>query len=364
MGHVIDSRRAQQITIDGKKLIIFSSNDYLGLSHHPEVLKAAMEAAEKFGLGTGGAPGTSGTTSIHLKLASEIAGFKNRDEAVIFPSGYAANIALHQSLSGDDTIFLSDERNHPSTADGIRLSGCSKQIYRHLDFDHLETLLKQAKQPRRIVTTCSVFTIDGAVCPLDDLITLKNKYGFLLILDEAHGTGCLGKSGRGLEEMYGLDGAADFIMGTFSKALGSQGGFLAYSKEAEKLLALPLRAYEYSTSISAPIAAASLKALSILENQPELVSTMQTNIGRIYEYLQKSGCDLNGPGRHIVNIYFKDRQSTLEAASRLFDSGYLAIPISIGDRRGLRLTAMAVHTRGEINAFCKNLVEIFKQFQD
>ena len=364
MGHVIESRRAQEIVIDDKKLIIFSSNDYLGLSHHPEVLKAAMEAAEKFGLGTGGAPGTSGTTSIHMELAGGIARFKNREQAVIFPSGYAANIALHQSLAGDDTIFFSDERNHPSTADGIRLSGCARQIYHHLDFGHLETLLKKAEQPRLIVTTCSVFTIDGAICLLNDLLTLKNKYGFLLILDEAHGTGCLGKSGRGLEEMYSLDGAADFIMGTFSKALGSQGGFLAYSKEAEKMLSLPLRAYEYSTSISTPIAAASLKALAILEKQPKLVSKMRSNIKLIYENLQKNGCELNDPGRHIVNIYFKDKKTTLDAASRLFESGFLAIPISIGDRWGLRLTAMAVHTDAQIRAFSKSLVEIYGSFQD
>jgi len=361
MGHVISSRRAQQITIDGKSLIIFSSNDYLGLSHHPEVLKVAAEAADKFGLGTGGAPGTSGTTSIHLGLANEIARFKNRQEAVIFPSGYAANIALHQSLAGDDTIFFSDERNHPSTADGIRLSGCAKQVYRHLDFDHLETLLKQTKQPRRIVTTCSVFTIDGAICPLNELMTLKNRYGFLLILDEAHGTGCLGKNGRGLEEMYELDGAADFIMGTFSKALGSQGGFLAYSKEAEKLLSLPLRAYEYSTSISAPLAAASLKALSLLESRPELVAAMQANITRIYESLQKDGCELNGSGRHIVNIYFKNQEDTLKAAGLLFENGYLVIPINISDRWGLRLTAMATHTHEEISAFCHSLAQINRQ---
>ncbi len=354
----IESRRAQYITVNGEELIIFSSNDYLGLSHRREVIDDAASAIEKFGCGTGGAPGTSGTTQLHDELAAEIAGFKHRKKAVIFPSGYAANTAIHQSLGNKDTIFFSDGKNHPSASDGIRLSGCDSRIYKHLDYSHLEELLKEDNHSRKIVTTCSVFTIDGAICPLDVLAKLKRKYGFILILDEAHATGCIGKTGRGLEELYSLEGEADFIMGTFSKALGSQGGFLAFSEQAEKLLVNLFRPYEYSTSISAPVAAASLRALSILRHEPELVTKMRTNITMIYDALAENGFKLNDRDRHIVNVYFGDRLKTMRIVQELHRHGYFVVPINLDGCWGLRITAMAVHSEKQINDFCERLLEI------
>lgn len=357
---VIESRKAQFIKIAGKDLIIFSSNDYLGLSHHPEVLKAATEAAEAFGCGTGGAPNTSGTTSLHIKLAGEIAEFKHRQKAVIFPSGYAANVALHHCLGGPNTVFFSDEKNHPSAVDGIKISGTPVKTFVHLDFNHLEKLIKDDKHSKKIVTICSVFTLDGDICPLDELTRLKEKYNFILILDEAHATGCIGDTGRGLEQMFSLEGVADFIMGTFSKALGSQGGFLTYSNEVEKIVSKPLRPYLYSTSISPMAVAASLKALLILKEKPELVEQMRTNIKKIYDYLDEKGFTLNNRGTHIVNVYFDSQKMTLQVVDYLRQNGFFVIPISIYNRWGLRLTTMAVHTEKQINDFCECLMEARK----
>jgi len=355
---MIEGRQAQHIIVDGQKLVIFSSNDYLGLSHHPEVLKAANLAADKFGCGTGGAPGTSGTTAIHTELAEMIAAFKHRDTGVIFPSGYAANVGLHQSLGDDGTVFFSDSHNHPSAADGIRLAGCDKKIFHHRDYDHLEKLLKDDNHERKVVTTCSVFTIDGAICDLDKLVELKKKYDFILILDEAHATGCLGKTGHGLEEQFGLEGVAEFIMGTFSKALGSQGGFIVYSRKNEHLLKLPLRPFDYSTSIAAPTAAASLQALQILMDKPELVHQMRANIGRIYDSLKTGGLQLNESGRHILNVYFGDKNKTLEVATKMKQNGYFVVTINQDNNWGLRITAMAVHSDDEITGFCEKLNKI------
>lgn len=352
---MIEGRQAQHIIVDGRKLIIFSSNDYLGLSHHPGVLKAAALAAEKYGCGTGGAPGTSGTTAIHRELADAIAGFKHRDTGVIFPSGYAANVGLHQSLGDDSTIFFSDSHNHPSAADGIRLAGCDKKVYHHRDYDHLEQLLKADKHKRKIVSTCSVFTIDGAICDLKTLTELRQKYDFVLILDEAHATGCLGLTGRGLEEQFRLEGEADFIMGTFSKALGSQGGFLVYNRRNEHLLKLPLRPFDYSTSIAAPTAAASLKALQILMDKPELVHKMRANIGHIYDSLTAGGLELNESGRHIVNVYFGTEEKTRKIADKMKQNGYFVVIINQDNNWGLRITAMAVHSEAEIKRFCEKL---------
>jgi 8-amino-7-oxononanoate synthase len=360
MGLIFQSRNAQHITVDRQPLVIFSSNDYLGLSHHAEVLAAAKEAAEQYGCGTGGAPGTSGTTELHVALSEVIAKFKHRDKGVIFSSGYAANVAIHQGLGGDDTAFYCDQKHHPSAGDGIRLSGCPKRVFNHLDLGHLEMLLKEDNYRRKIVTLPSVFTIDGAITPLDELARLKEKYYFLLILDEAHATGCIGKTGRGIEEYYALDGIADFIMGTFSKALGSQGGFLAFSNDAEKHILKPLRPFVYSTSLSAMSVGASLKALSIVMENPALVQKMQENTGKIYDGLKERNFALNQKGRHIVNVYFESKDKTLRVIDKLLGLGYYVVELHTDDKFGLRITAMATHTDDEIAGFCEAMAESFK----
>jgi len=224
-------------------------------------------------------------------------------------------------------------------------------------------LLKSDKHKRRIVTTCSVFTLDGAVCGLDILAKLKEKYGFILVIDEAHATGCLGNTGRGLEEMYGLEGTADFIMGTFSKAFGSQGGFVTYAQAKEPLLKGAFRPFDYSTSIAAPLAAASLKALEILRDHPEMVAGMKANIKKIYDNLQAAGLALNESGRHIVNAYFKNEQITEKIAEEMKQNGYFTVTIHLDGRTGLRITAMAVHTDDEIEKFCKKLAEIETKYR-
>jgi 8-amino-7-oxononanoate synthase len=355
---MFESRNAQHIVVDGAELVLFSSNDYFGLSHHPDVIAAATEAAGRFGVGTGGAPGTSGTTTIHVQLAEAIAKFKHRDKSIIFPSGFAANVGLHQSLGNDDTVFFSDEKNHPSAADGIRLSRAERVIFRHRDYGHLEQLLKNDKHKNRIVTTCSVFTIDGAICSLDILAMLKDRYRFTLVIDEAHATGCIGKTGRGLEEMYGLEGVSDFIMGTFSKAFGSQGGFVAYNDGKSGLLKKSFRPYDYSTSIAAPLAAASLKALEILRDNPDMVGRMRLNIKRIYDNLKSSGFELNEANRHIINVYFESADKTSRIVKSLKQNGYFVVPVNQDGRPGLRITAMATHTIEEIDTFCAKLKEI------
>lgn len=355
MGFVLESRRAQHIVVDGRPLIIFSSNDYLGLSHHPDVIAAANQAALEFGCGTGGAPGTSGTTALHIKLAQAIADFKHQEKAVLFPSGYAANVAIHQALSAEGTVFFCEQKHHPSALDGIRLSGCQKQAFDHNNLAHLEQLLSANSHSRKIVTLPSVFTVTGEIAPLPQLLELKRKYGFLLIIDEAHATGCIGKTGRGLEEMYSLEGVADFIMGTFSKALGSQGGFLTFSKTVEPLLTRTFRPNVYSTSLSAMSVAASLKALEILRSSPAIVEQMRVNINNIYDNLSQSGLKLNHPG-HILNVYLPSSEQTVNVKSRLCDSGYFVVELHLENQLGLRITAMATHTEDEISGFCQALI--------
>jgi 7-keto-8-aminopelargonate synthetase-like enzyme len=219
---VLQKRSGCRGIVNGKDVVIFSSNDYLGLSSHPDVIKAASDAAEMYGIGTGGAPGTTGTTEIHKELSAAIAAFKSREKAVLFPSGYQANIAVHNALASSETVFYLDKRHHPSAVDGARLGSGSEIVrFDHNKLEILENRLKLNKNKTSVVSLPSVFTVDGDIAPLDKIADLKNNYSFILILDEAHATGCVGKSGRGLEEHYDLHGIADFIMGSFSKALGS-----------------------------------------------------------------------------------------------------------------------------------------------
>lgn len=357
MSYVLEKRHGPGTIIDGKEVVLFSSNDYLALSSHPEVLKAASEAAGQYGIGTGGAPGTSGTNRIHIQLSEAIAAFKSRERAVIFPSGYQANLAIHQALGGNDTIFHVDRRNHPSAIDGARLARDSKIVkFDHNRLEDLESAIKSHSAKTNIVSLPSVFTIDGDIAPLDMLFDLKKRLNFVLILDEAHATGCIGDTGRGLEEHFGINGAADFIMGTFSKALGSQGGFLAFNKSAESLLKSQFRSFVFSTSLSAVSAAAALKALQLLENDTTIISSLMKSKDAIVRKFRELNLEIIIKESMILLVPCDDCENIQK---RLLADGYLAFPVETETEgrpgKFLRITPNAAHTADDINGFANAL---------
>lgn len=353
MEFLIEKRRAHRATVNGREVVIMSSNDYLGLSANPEVLAASREAAENFGAGTGGAPGTTGTTLLHERLTREIAAFKSREAGALFPSGYQANQALHQALDSERTVFYVDNRHHPSAIDGVRLARSSRLVrFDHNDPDALRGAVLAHRRMNNVVTLPSVFTVDGDIAPLDRLAELKREIGFLLILDEAHATGCLGETGRGLEEHFGLKGTADFIMGTFSKALGSQGGFLAYSREAAAHLKGEFRARVYSTSLAAPSAAAALKALELVRDDPSHVAALRRVKGLIIEKCREAELPLVHK-ESMVLLLPADDSAALQA--KLFEDGYLTVTVKArlaGEAYScLRIIPMATHTDDDIAGF-------------
>jgi 7-keto-8-aminopelargonate synthetase-like enzyme len=338
-------------------VVIFSSNDYLGLSAHPEVIAATAQAARDFGAGTGGAPGTTGTTTTHEELAAAVARFTGRQRATLFPSGYQANQAIHHALDSEQTVFLVDRRHHPSAVDGVRLARKSQVVrFDRAGSAEFERVIRDNKGRTCVVTLPSVYTVDGDIAPLDRLAALKKKFEFLLILDEAHATGCLGRTGRGLEEHFDLRGAADFLMGTFSKALGSQGGFLAYDETAAQRLTSFFRAAEYSTSLSAVSAAAALKAVEFLEGDPGLMESLRKAKAAIIEECGKGGIEIVHGESMVMLVPCKDSEG-LQAA--LFADGFLTITVQAnlgGQRRGcLRITPMALHATEDIAAFAAAL---------
>jgi 7-keto-8-aminopelargonate synthetase-like enzyme len=357
MSWIIEKRQGNMAVVNGKEVVIFSSNDYLGLSAHPDILKLAIDTAENYGIGTGGAPGTTGTTDIHIKLAETVAKFKSREKAVIFPSGYQANIALHQALGCKDVIFYLDYRSHPSAIDGTRQAKDTLvQRFDHKDLVKLETDIKSNPDRTNIVSLPSVFTVDGNIAPLDKLIKLKNNLDFVLILDEAHATGCIGANGMGLEEHFKLKGTADFIMGTFSKALGSQGGFVTYNNSAVGFLKSGFRAFDYSTSLSTISAAAALKAFELLLNDKSIYAALKNNKQAIIESCNKKGINIIA---HESMIMLIPCDNIKELIGKLVADGYFTVPVKAlvnGQSIDcLRIIPMALHTNEQIDGFTDSL---------
>jgi len=360
---ILQKRIGCRGTVNGRDVIIFSSNDYLGLSSHPDVIEAAAEAAQKYGIGTGGAPTTTGTTDLHNELSQKIAAFKSREKAVLFPSGYQANLAVHSALASSDTVFFLDKRHHPSAVDGARLGGKSKVLkFDHNDLADLERSLKMNGDKTNVVSLPSVFTVDGDIAPLDKIVSLKKENNFILILDEAHATGCLGRTGRGLEEYFDLQGSADFIMGSFSKALGSQGGFLAYNGESEKYLKSGFRQFSYSTSLSTVCVAAALKALELLLSDKGLYLSLQKVKSAIVERCRESKIQIIA---HESMILLVPCENLAEAIKRLHEDGFFVVPAEayVNDRRSdcLRITPMSLHTDNDIRALVDSLGRIVRQ---
>lgn len=357
MNYVLEKRRGVKGVVGGKDIIIFSTNDYLSLSSHADVEKAAVDALKRYGSGTGGAPGTTGTTSVHIELSKAVAEFKSRETAVIFPSGYQANIALHHALGTGNTLFFLDKRHHPSAIDGARLPKDSRVLkFDHHDLDDLETKLKSESGGKKVISLPSVFTIDGDIAPLDKLIELKEKYGFILVLDEAHASGCVGKTGRGLEEHFGLKGAVDFIMGTFSKAFGSAGGFVAYDNDHLSLIKRGFRQFEFSTSLSTVSAAAALKALEILNTDSGLMDALRNSRRMIIDNCRKNEIDIIIGESMIILVPCEDCENI---QSKMLSDGFLVMTaeaeIDGALKSCIRITANVAHTESDIERFARML---------
>ena len=267
----LESAQSPEIIIDGKKYILLSSNSYLGLTIEPRVKKAAIEAIERYGTGSGGSRLVSGSTDLHRQLEERIAQFKKTESAILFSTGYLANTGTISTLVGKDDIVYSDELNHASIIDGCRLSKAKIRIYKHLDTNHLESLLENDKNSKRkkLIVTDTVFSMDGDLAPLPEIADLADKYECMFMIDEAHSTGVLGKRGSGGTEHFGIEQRVPIVMGTLSKAVGSLGGYIAGSKKLIDFIRNRVRSYIFDTSLPASSLAASMAAIDIIEYDPE-----------------------------------------------------------------------------------------------
>jgi 8-amino-7-oxononanoate synthase len=362
----LETGQAPEITIDGKSYILLGSNGYLGLSVDPVVKKAASEALEKYGTGSGGSRLVSGNTDLHHELEDRIARFKKTEAAILFSSGYLANVGTVSSLVGEGDVVYSDELNHASIIDGCRLSKADIKIYQHLDADHLESLLREDsdRKCRKLVVTDTVFSMDGDIAPLPEITGLSEKYGAMLMVDEAHATGVLGRRGSGATEHFGVEARVPVVMGTLSKAVGSLGGYVAGSRRLVDFIRNRVRSYIFDTSLPAPSLAASLAAIDIIENEPERRERLWTLIRRFKSGIEGMGLRVMPSDSAIIPVLVGEAAPALRFASVLRERGVYTPavrPPSVppGMCR-IRVTIMATHTEDQIDA----ALDAFKAAKD
>ena len=354
-----ESAQGPEILIKGQKYVNFASNDYLGLAKHSFLAQNAKEALDMFGFGAGASRLLGGGTVLHKELEQRTAGYKDTESALVFNSGFAANTGLIPALSDDETVLFSDELNHASIIDGCRLSRAQTIIYRHKDMSHLEALLKDTPVKKKIIITDTVFSMDGDIAPLETLISLSKDYNAKLYLDDAHGTGVLG-NGRGALRHFNIKPDQWIIqMGTFSKALGSFGAFLAGTGDLIDWSINSARNFIYSTALPACIIAASHAALELLEQDSSLIRKLWENREQTACKIQEMGYEIMGSETPIIPIRTGSIENTLRISQHLFRNGIYAPairPPTVKDPR-IRITVTAAHTEEDI----KKLIDVLSK---
>lgn len=361
---VLNTRPGGCATTGGRDVAVLSSNDYLGLAQDPRVKKAAADAAHGFGAGTGGARLTTGTQPLHVKLEECLAAFFGSEAAVSYATGYMANVGVISALAGKGDVILSDELNHASIIDGCRLSGADVVVYRHCDMGDLDGKLSRCGgYRRRLVVTDGVFSMDGDIAPLPDMLDLCSKYDAFSFVDDAHAVGVLGATGRGTAEHFGCR-RADLTVGTLSKALGSEGGFVCTSRMLADCLVNRSRAYIFSTSPAPASVGAAIESLRILDSEPSLVEHLHDNVACFVSELRKRGITVKTQSA-IVPVKIGDERKAVAVAARLLERGFLIpairYPTVARGRACLRVTISSAHSRATLFEAAKAIATLAGQ---
>ncbi len=357
---VLDDVQAPVCHYDGREVINLASNNYLGLCDHPKLREAATAAIAKYGVGSGAVRTIAGTMRIHMDLEEKIARFKNVEACVVFQSGFTANAGTVSSILGKDDFILSDELNHASIIDGARLSRAKIKVFRHKDVAHAEELLKEiAHEPgHKLIITDGVFSMDGDIGPVDKLCDLAERYGAIMMVDDAHASGVLGRNGRGSVDHFHCHGRVDVQVGTLSKAIGALGGYVCGSRDLIDYLYHRARPFLFSTSHPPSVAASCMAAFDLLEQEPDRIERLWTNTNYFRGQLAQAGFDVGGhttPASEtpITPIIVGDGRRTMEFSRALFDQGVMATGIAFptvpeGKAR-VRAIMTSEHTRGQVD---------------
>ena len=352
---ILETEQLPVCNFDGQEVINLSSNNYLGLTTHPKLKERAVRAVEEFGVGSGAVRTIAGTMALHMELEEKIATFKHVEASVVFQSGFTANAGTVQAILGREDVIVSDELNHASIIDGCRLSRAEIKVFPHKDVEACEEILKeiQDRKCRKLLITDGVFSMDGDIAPLPELVELAEKYGCIMMIDDAHSSGVLGRNGRGTVDHFNLHGRVDIQVGTLSKAIGALGGYVCSDRETIEYLYHRARPFLFSTSHPPSVAATCIAAFEVLEEEPQLIEELWSNTEFFKEGLNKLGFNTGVSETPITPVIVGDAALAHQFSRELFQAGVFAqsigYPTVPHGKARIRTIVTATHAREELS---------------
>ncbi len=366
---VLEGEQLPVCRFDGHEVINLSSNNYLGLTTHPKLRARALEAIQRWGVGSGAVRTIAGTMSIHMELEEKIANFKHVEAAVVFQSGFTANAGTVQAILNREDIIISDQLNHASIIDGCRLSRAEIKVFPHKDLEACENILKgiEGRKCRKLLITDGVFSMEGDIAPLPQLVELAEKYGCIMMIDDAHASGVLGRNGRGTVDHYNLHGRVDIQVGTLSKAIGALGGYVCSTRDTIEFLYHRARPFLFSTSHPPSVAATCLAAFEVLEEEPQLIDRLWANAKFFKEGLNKLGFNTGVSETPITPVMVGDAALAHQFSRELFAAGVFAqsigFPTVPEGKARIRTIVTATHTQEELTRALEILESVGKRLK-
>ncbi len=361
----IDSAQDTEVMMDGKKVLMFGSNSYMGLTYEPRIVEAAIKATRKYGTGCAGSRFLNGTLDLHIQLEHELAEFLGKDECLVFPTGFTVNEGVIPTLVDRKDYIICDDRDHASIVDGRRLSFATQLKYKHNDMEALEKELQKCNpESVKLIVVDGVFSMEGDLAPLPEIVKLKEKYNASIMVDEAHGMGVFGKQGRGVCNHFGVTEQVDVIMGTFSKSFASLGGFVAADKDVINWVRHTARSYIFQASATPASTAAALEALHIFQDEPERLENLWKITNYALESFRQAGFEIGETESPIIPLYVRDTEKTFMATKMAFDEGVFINPVippaCAPQDTLLRFALMATHTKEQVDQAVEKLTKCFK----
>ena len=364
----IESEQDAEVVMKGQRVLMFGSNSYLGLTNHPKIKEASIEAIRKYGTGCAGSPFLNGTLDIHIELEEKLADFVGKEKAIVYSTGFHTNIGVIPTIVGRGDHIIGDELNHASIVEGRRLSFASYHKYKHNDMSSLEDVLKKIPyESVKLIITDGVFSMEGDVADLTSITDLADKYNASVYVDEAHSLGVFGEQGRGICNHLGLTDKVDLIMGTFSKSLATIGGFIATDAETINFLKHHSRSYIFSASISPAATASVIAALDVIKQEPERLKNLWEITNYSLSAFRSLGFEIGQTQTPIIPLYIRDMDKTFMITQELYESGVFVNPVippacSPNDTL-IRFSLMATHTKSQIDEAVDKLTKVFRKYE-
>lgn len=364
----ISSEQEPEVLIDGKKVLMFGSNCYSGLVADPRIKEAAIEATKKYGTGCAGSPFLNGTLDIHKQLERRIAEYIGKEDVMIYSTGFEVNLGVVSCLTGREDYILWDEQDHASIIEGRRLSFSTALKYKHNDMASLEKQFQKCDPDKvKLIVTDSVFSMEGDVANVPEIVKLAKKYNASVMVDEAHGIGVFGKGGRGVCNHFGVTDDVDLVMGTFSKSFASLGGFIATDKEITNFLRHHSRSYIFTASITPASTAAALKAIDIMESEPERQEHLWEITNFALDGFRNMGCEIGNTSTPIIPLFIRDDYKTYHVVRDLFDEGLFVNPVvspAVAPQDTLiRFSLMATHSKAQVEYALDKIQKVFRKYE-